>query len=435
MSNPYRFLALGLFAAVGVAAAGSFLQAPAEEAAPPPPPSLLPVAYANPAEIAFQDTLQRGETLSELLQRSRLAAEDAAALLDELKDVQDPRALRPGAVIAYRKSFTGGEVRGMEFSLDADRTLTVRRSGDGWDAAVEEVPVRTDTAALAGEVRSSLYQALMDARGADVPREERERIVDVLADKIFAWQIDFSRDLQPGDSYRILYERQVRPDGTARSWRVIGALFELSGREHSAFWHRLPNGTEDYYARDGGSLRRAFLRAPLEFRRISSAFSTGRFHPILKRSRPHNGIDYAASAGTPIRSVGDGVIVKAGWGGGYGNVVEIRHSRGYSSRYAHMRGFAKGIRPGTRVRQGDLIGYVGSTGLSTGPHLHYEFHENGRPINPSSIKYLTGEPVPASARARYRSAVSAQVAKMEAAASSVRLAEGDRAEPGAKPGE
>ncbi|HEV2147853.1 MAG TPA: peptidoglycan DD-metalloendopeptidase family protein [Longimicrobiaceae bacterium] len=435
MSNPYRFLALGLFAAVGVATAGSLVHAPAEETPPPPPPLLLPVAYANPAEVAFQDTLQRGETLSELLQRSRLAAEEAAALLAELQGVQDPRALRAGAVISYRKSFTRGEVRGMEFNLDADRTLTVRRSGDAWDAAVEEVPVRTDTAALAGEVRSSLYQALMDAEGADVPREERERIVDVVADKIFAWQIDFSRDLRPGDSYRILYERQVRPDGTARSWRVIGALFDLSGREHSAFWYRLPDGTEDYYARDGGSLRRAFLRAPLEFRRISSAFSTARFHPILKKARPHNGIDYAAAAGTPIRAVGDGVVAKAGWGGGYGNVVEIRHSRGYTSRYAHMRGFASGIRPGVRVRQGDLIGYVGSTGLSTGPHLHYEFHENGRPINPSSIKYLTGDPVPAGARARYRTAVSAQLAKMEQAASPVRYAEGDRSASAAKTGD
>jgi murein DD-endopeptidase MepM/ murein hydrolase activator NlpD len=259
--------------------------------------------------------------------------------------------------------------------------------------------------------------------------------VDLLADKIFAWQIDFSRDLRPGDGYRILYERQVRPDGTARSWRVIGALFDLGEKQHSAFWYRLPDGTEDYYDRDGESLRRAFLRAPLEFRRISSAFSTGRFHPILKKSRPHHGIDYAAASGTPIRAVGDGVVARAGWGGGYGNVVEIRHRSAYSSRYAHMRAFAPGIRPGVRVRQGDLIGYVGSTGLSTGPHLHYEFHENGRPINPSSIKYLTGDPVPGGSRSRYRSAVSVQLAKMERAASSVRLAGGKASPEERKAGE
>lgn len=424
MSNPYRLLALGLFAAVGAAGAGSFLHAPAAAEKPAPRPTLLPAAYANPAEVAFADTLRRGETLSELLERSRLDAGDAAALLAELQGVQDPRALRPGATISYRKRFKDGGLRGMEFSLDADRTLSVKREGAAWEAEVEEVAVQKDTAVLAGEVRSSLYQAVLDARGADVPRAERERIVDLLADKIFAWQIDFSRDLRPGHSYRILYEREVRPDGTARSWRVIGALFDMGERQHSAFWHRLPDGTEDYYDRDGESLRRAFLRAPLEFRRISSAFSTGRFHPILKKSRPHHGVDYAAASGTPIRAVGDGVVAKAGWGGGYGNVVEIRHKRAYSSRYAHMRGFAPGIRPGVRVRQGDVIGYVGSTGLSTGPHLHYEFHENGRPINPSSIKYLTGDPVPGGARGRFRSAVAAQLAKMERAASSARFAGG-----------
>jgi murein DD-endopeptidase MepM/ murein hydrolase activator NlpD len=129
--------------------------------------------------------------------------------------------------------------------------------------------------------------------------------------------------------------------------------------------------------------------------------------------RAHHGIDYAASMGTPIRAVGDGVVGKAGWGGGYGNVVEIRHSRGYGSRYAHMRRFAEGIRPGVRVKQGQLIGFVGSTGLSTGPHLHYEFHENGRPINPTSIRYLTGDPVPGGARARFRAARDQRIALMD----------------------
>jgi murein DD-endopeptidase MepM/ murein hydrolase activator NlpD len=389
MPNPYRFLALGVFAAVGAAGVGGLVHRPGREKAPPPP-SLLPVAYANPAEVAFQDTLRPGETLSELLERSRLDAADAAALLAELQGVQDPRSLRPGAVVSYRKKFVGGETRGMEFSLDADRTLAVHREGGAWNADVEEVEVRTDTAALAGEVRSSLYQAVMDARGADVPREERERIVDLLADKIFAWQIDFSRDLRPGDGYRILYERQVRPDGTARSWRVIGALFELGDREHSAFWYRLPDGTEDYFDRDGESLRRAFLRAPLEFRRISSAFSTGRFHPILTRSRRTTGSTTRPPPARPSARSATG-----SWARRAGAAATATWWRSATERvlqrYAHMRGFAPGIRPGVRVRQGDLIGYVGSTGLSTGPHLHYEFHENGRPINPSSIKYLTGD--------------------------------------------
>jgi murein DD-endopeptidase MepM/ murein hydrolase activator NlpD len=236
-------------------------------------------------------------------------------------------------------------------------------------------------------------------------------VVDQLADRIFAWKIDFSRDLRPGDAFHVLYERLVRPDGSARSGKVLAVQMDLGGRRHDAYLFPV-GGSEDYFDGEGESLRRAFLRAPLEFRRISSAYSTGRFHPILQRVRPHNGIDYAAAAGTPIRAVGDGLVTRAGWGGGYGNVVEIRHQRGYSSRYAHLRGFATGIRPGSRVRQGDLIGYVGSTGLSTGPHLHYEFHVNGRPVNPTSVRYLTGEPVPGGERSRFRAVRDDRIAMM-----------------------
>jgi murein DD-endopeptidase MepM/ murein hydrolase activator NlpD len=195
---------------------------------------------------------------------------------------------------------------------------------------------------------------------------------------------------------------------------VLAVQFSIGGATHDAYLFSV-DGSEDYYDGEGESLRRAFLRAPLEFRRISSAYSTGRFHPILRRVRAHHGIDYAASSGTPIRAVGDGVIQKAGWGGGYGNVVEIRHQRGYSSRYAHMRGFASGVRAGTRVRQGQVIGYVGTTGLSTGPHLHYEFHMAGRPVNPTSIRYLTGDPVPGGARGRFRAQRDARIAVMERA--------------------
>lgn len=425
MSRANRIVALITFSVVGVTAVGSFLRTPSPTDEPPPPPQLLPAAFANPAVVTYQDTLHQGETLSGLLQRSRLGAEEAARLLAELQEHQNPRRLRPGAVISYRRGFVDGEVRAMAFSLDRDRTLLVRRGGESWSVVVEEVPVRLDTISLAGAVRSSLYQALLEGEGAEVPPEEREGVADVLADEIFAWQIDFSRDLREGDSYQILYEREVRPDGSARSSRILGAVFDLSGKEFSAFRFRTPGGSEDFYDREGESLRRAFLRAPLEFRRISSSYSTSRFHPILKRARAHHGIDYAAAAGTPIRAVGDGVVAKAGWGGGYGNVVEIRHSRGYGSRYAHLRGFAKGLRGGARVRQGDLIGYVGTTGLSTGPHLHYEFHSGGRPINPNTIRSITGDPVPSGARALFRERVHQQIAAMETKSSHDLLARAD----------
>jgi murein DD-endopeptidase MepM/ murein hydrolase activator NlpD len=422
MARSIRWAAVGALTCVGFALGSHRATTGAHDDASMAEPFVLGTAYAAPAEVSWADTLLRGETISQLLERSRLQREEATALLTELQSFQNLRALRPGAVIRYRTSPTSGAVRGMEFQGDPDRMLRLRRDGSAWQGSAEEVPVHTDTAVLAGTVRSSLYDALLAGRG-DVPRAERQQVADVMAERIFAWKIDFARDLREGDEYRVVLERMVRPDGTARSSRVLAVWLNLSGREHDAFLFRAPDGTEDYYAGDGESLRRAFLRAPLEFRRISSAFSTSRFHPVLKRARPHHGIDYAAAAGTPVRAVGDGLVVRAGWGGDYGNVVEIRHSRGYSSRYAHLRGFSEGARAGTRVRQGELVGYVGSTGLSTGPHLHYEFHSAGRPIDPNSIRYLLGDPVPGRYLAEFRRLVSARVAAAERAESAARLAQ------------
>jgi murein DD-endopeptidase MepM/ murein hydrolase activator NlpD len=412
MGNAYRILAFGLFATVGAAGVGSFVAPPSGKDGPPPPPPLLSSAHANPARVAHADTLRRGETLSELLERMAVSRDEAQAILQGLQAQQDPRSLRAGAVVEYTTGYRDGQVRGMEMSLSPDHVLRVTREGTELVTRVEEVPVRLDTVVLAGTVRGSLYQTLVGDRAEGVSRGERERIVDLVADRIFAWKIDFSRDLQPGDEYGIVYERLARPDGTARESRLLGVRFNLSGVEHEAYLFRTADGATDYYDGEGESLRRAFLRAPLEFRRISSAYSNARFHPILGRWRAHRGVDYAAARGTPIRAVGDGIVARASLAGGYGKVVEIRHKRGYSSRYAHMQGFAKGLRPGTRVKQGDLIGYVGSTGLATGPHLHYEFHMGGRPVNPASIRYLTGDPVPSRQRAAFRGMVRRQVAMM-----------------------
>lgn len=431
MANPHRWLSVGVAGVFGVALAmpSAGFRQPADESAPP---VFLPVAYAAPGEVTRVDTLASGETLSELLVRSRLDAEQAAVLLAELQSEADPRALRAGATVQVHRSTRSGELRGVEFAVDRDLTVTLRRGGKGWVGGVAETPVRPDTEVLVGEVRSSLYQALGDAAGSGVPRAEREALADVLAERIFAWQIDFARDLRPGDRARLLVERLVRPDGSSRDSRLLAVQVTVAGTEHQAFLFRRADGGEDYFDADGESPRRAFLRAPLEFRRISSAYSTSRFHPVLKRSRPHHGIDYAASLGTPVRAVGDGRIARAGWGGGYGNVIEIRHSRGYASRYAHLRGFAPEIRVGNPVKQGDLIGYVGSTGLSTGPHLHYELHSAGRPVDPGSIRFLTGDPVPRAERDLFSRQARARTVLL-AAADGPRLAVGSAA-PGAPSG-
>jgi len=412
VANPHRFLALGVLGTFGVAL-GSVAVSGRQPRPVDAPPALLPAAYAAPVEATYTDTLRGGETLSELLARTRLDAEEARALLARIEEVQDARRVRAGVVVTYRQSTATGAVRRAEMRLDPDHTLAVDGRSGALVAKVAEVEVRADTAVLAGVVRSSLYQALLDGAGA-VPRGERERIADVLADRIFAWKVDFSRDLQPGDAYRIVYERMARPDGSARSGRVLAVQFEVGGAIQEAYLFTQA-GRDDYFDSQGESLRRAFLRAPLEFRRISSTYSRGRYHPILHRMRAHHGIDYAAGSGTPVRAVGDGVVRSAGWGGGYGKVVQIAHQRGYASRYAHLSRFAEGVRAGSRVRQGDVVGYVGSTGLSTGPHLHYEFHAAGRPVDPNTIKFITGEPIAGSARGRFRAAVARRVAAMERA--------------------
>jgi murein DD-endopeptidase MepM/ murein hydrolase activator NlpD len=348
-------------------------------------------------------------------------------VLAGLTEHQDPRRLRPGSVISYRRAYTDGAVRGMELRLDADHTLNMQRADGAWRGSVEQVPVTVDTVVLTGTVRSSLYAALVNSEGSGIPTEERERVADLLADRVFAWQIDFSRDLRQGDQFRVLYERMVRPDGTAREGRVVAAQFSVNNRDYEAYAFRAPNGVEGYYDRSGESLRRAFLRAPLEFRRISSAFSRSRFHPVLRTNRPHHGIDYAAATGTPVRAVGDAVVRRAGWAGGYGNLVELGHTRGYSTRYAHLHRFASGIRPGVRVKQGDIIGYVGSTGMSTAPHLHYEFHMDGRPVDPNTIRSITGDPVERRYREQYRQVVAGHIAALDRSSDVILLADGGRA--------
>jgi murein DD-endopeptidase MepM/ murein hydrolase activator NlpD len=424
MRNGQRILALGVFSTFGLAMAGGFFAGyPAKDASTSAPPPLLPAAHAAPAEIAVQDTLHSGETISELLDRAHLAENDANSLLAALREHQDPRRLMPGSVISYRRSAESGAVRGMDIKLDADRKLSVERDGDEWKGTVEEVPLHTDSVVLTGTVKSSLYAALLSGEGADIPSDERERIADILADRIFAWQVDFSRDLRAGDEYRILYERSVRPDGTARSGRVLAVQFQINHRDYQAYLFRTPDGVESYYQRDGGSLKRAFLRAPLEFRRISSVFTNSRYHPLLHTNRPHYGIDYAASSGTPVHAVGDAVVVSAGWSNGYGNLVELRHKNGYTTRYGHMRAFAKGIRRGVRVKQGDVIGYVGMTGLATGPHLHYEFRIDGKPVDPKGVKFITGDPVPGGSRSAFRTMVRAQTLAMDRASEPVLLAD------------
>jgi murein DD-endopeptidase MepM/ murein hydrolase activator NlpD len=251
----------------------------------------------------------------------------------------------------------------------------------------------TEPVVLGGPITSSLYQAF-DTQGNDslLSPEDRVRAAWDLAD-VFAWQVDFSRDIRPGDSFRVLVERQVSEYEETRYSRVLAADMVIGGTAYTAFRWTAPDSGSGFYDAEGRALRRAFLLAPVPFRRISSSLSPGRLHPILGVIRKHEGIDFAAAPGTPVVAAGDGVVARSEWSGGYGNLIEIRHPKGIVTRYGHLQAFANGIAPGVRVAQGEVIGYVGETGLATGPHLHYEFRVNGVARDPRGIDPGSGDPV------------------------------------------
>lgn len=256
---------------------------------------------------------------------------------------------------------------------------------------------KVDTLTVSGVIKSSLFSALDKSGASDLPRSARAELAFSLAD-IFEYRVDMSRDFKVGDRFQVIVERLQKPNGAIIVNKVLGARLALSGSEIEAirFESRAANG--EYFDGTGKSLKASFLRAPVNFRRISSIFG-GRRHPVLGVWRRHKGTDYAAAQGTPVRAVGDGVVVFAGRKGGYGNTVDIRHRNGYVSRYGHLRNFAKGVSRGKRVTIGSTIGAVGQTGLATGPHLHFEVLVNGVQRDPRiALQMKGGEPIPSSER-------------------------------------
>jgi murein DD-endopeptidase MepM/ murein hydrolase activator NlpD len=256
---------------------------------------------------------------------------------------------------------------------------------------------KVDTLTVSGVIHSNLFTALDHSRAIDLPRAARAELAFSLAD-IFEYRVDMSKDLQDGDKFHILVERLQKPNGAIIISRILGAQLALSGNEIEAILFKSSGASGDYFDATGKSLRAAFLRAPVAFRRISSIFG-GRRHPVLGIWRQHKGTDYSAAMGTPVRSIGDGVVIFVGRKGGYGNMIDIRHRNGFVSRYGHLRGFALGVRRGARVSIGSTIGYVGMTGLATGPHLHFEVLVGGVQRDPRvALRMKGGQPIASSER-------------------------------------
>lgn len=348
------------------------------------------------------DTLRPGQTLGEMFGAYGLTGTEMATLIDAVRRFESPRRLRPGTVVTVAVRAASPPSR-ISLQLDADRLLHLFPSGASgpWEARLDSVPVVRDTIVLGGVVRSNLYGAELFGDVNRLAPGERQDLIFRLS-RVFAWQIDFYRDVRQGDRYRVAIAREVRPDGSVRRGEVLAARYEGGRATHTAVRFRPSDGDEaEYFDPRGEALRSQFLRAPLAYGRVTSRFNLRRYHPILKRRRPHLGTDYGAPSGTPVRATGAGVVTRAGTWGGYGRVVELRHANGLRTRYAHLRGLARGMRSGRRVEQGQTLGYVGATGLATAPHLHYEFLRGGRQVDPAALDLPRAEPVPTDDRPRF----------------------------------
>lgn len=361
------------------------LPAPTAEPAPPVPPA------ENFTETI--DTLQQGETLSAMFARHNVSGIDFHRLDPAL--ALNPRKMRSGLIFRFRRAAGDSAPSHIVVRATPEQRVTFRRVSHVWNAQAQPIRWISQEMRIEGPIDNSLYEALdAGVRDEQLDSGNRQRLAWGLAD-VYAWEIDFTRDIRPGDRFQVVFERLVSEDGELRFGRVLASDLTISGKSLTAI-RFTPSAARSalYFDTAGGSLRRAFLRAPVEFRRISSNFAGTRFHPVLGRVRRHEGTDYAARPGTPVMAAGDGVVLRAGWAGGYGNLVELRHLNGITTRYGHLRGVARRVRRGTRVEQGQTIGYVGSTGLASGPHLHYEFRINGVAKDSRRVKIGGGAPVP-----------------------------------------
>ena len=371
---------------------------------------------ADDREQSFlrEERVQRGDTVMALLQRLGVDDPAAVAYLKGNSTAQTLfRQLSPGKNLTAR---TGpqGQLQTLVFPLNGgkDQALVVERrtgpDGDQFSAAEQALSLDTQVVMKTAEIRYSLFGA-SDVAG--IP----DSVATQLAD-IFGGDIDFHRDLRKGDRFAVIYESANYLGRPVRSGRILAAEFINNGRTYRAAWFADPSGSQSsggYYTADGKNIRKAFLRSPLEFSRITSGFTSARFHPVLQKWRAHKGVDYGAPTGTRVKATGDGVVEYVGVQGGYGKVVILRHQSRYTTLYGHLSGFASGLRKGNRVAQGDVIGFVGATGLASGPHLHYEFRVSDVHQNPLAMALPSAPPLMPQQLGLFRAQTEAHLARID----------------------
>lgn len=358
-------------------------------------PEFVPVA---PSDLyQYQDRVQRGDSVAAILARLNVQDPRAFEFLKRDRVANSLfRQLRPGRTIQVRTSING-ELQQLRYYLSADKYLEVVRTAEGFTATEKSYVASVQRVFKSATIRSSLFAA---TDGAAIPDGVAIQIA-----RIFSTDIDFHIDLRKGDRFSVIYEMHYENGELIRAGDVLYAEFVNGGRTYDAFLFTDDEGSASYYSRDGQNRAKSFLRSPLEFSRVSSGFGS-RFHPIFKNWRAHTGVDFAAPKGTRIWATADGVVESAGIKGGYGKCVEVRHSGGITTLYAHLSGFAPAVKKGSRVKQGDVIGYVGATGYATGPHLHYEFKVSGIHQDPMRVSLPKAAPLPARLKPAFESVAS-----------------------------
>ncbi len=329
--------------------------------------------------------VKAGDTAGIILSRLGFPGSEAANIIEAAKSIYPLKNIHIGHKFVL--SDHGDKVI-VTYQIDASQQLqlTLMPNDQGWQSEIVQRDIVSRVDVVSATIQDSLF---LDAAKAGLADNLILKLVDM-----FAWDIDFARDLRKGDAFKVMFEERFDDEGKQVGYQILAATFINRGRYFSGIRYQTKKGDVEYYDEDGRNLRKTYLKSPVKYSRISSRFRTSRKHPVLGYTRAHRGVDYAAKTGTPIHAIGDGKIVYKGWRGGYGRFIEIRHNNGiHSTAYAHMSRYARGMRKGKYVKQGDVIGYVGMSGLATGPHLHFEFRSRGRAVNPLKVRHNPAKPV------------------------------------------
>ena len=352
-----------------------------------------------------QETIRRGDTASAILDRLNINPQDKVEFMRAARDSRAMRQLVPGKAIQAQTT-ASGELLTLRYFFGKEELFLMEKTDNGFKLSDQTIELESQIQMKSGVVNSSLFGA---TDKAGIPGNVAGQMIEILAS-----EVDFHRDLRKGDRFTVVYENLMNNDGEyTKTGKVLAIEFVNKGKMHQAIYFQSSSGDFGYYTPKGESLRKAFLKAPLEFSRISSGFTNARFHPVLKEWRAHRGVDYAAPTGTPVKATANGTVSFAGNQRGYGKLIIVKHSGPYETAYGHLSRFASGLKNGARVKQGDVIGYVGMTGMATGPHLHYELRVDGVQRDPSKVILPTASPIAKKDMPTFVSETESLIARLE----------------------